>query len=77
MQPWWIFAIDVIICTLVLRIIIGWLLAYPRLIRLLLSLILVLIIGFFVNTLDLPFAGLLVLLLLAPVIVILFLSFLP
>ncbi|MEM6883643.1 MAG: DNA integrity scanning protein DisA nucleotide-binding domain protein [Verrucomicrobiota bacterium] len=77
MQLWWIYAIDIIICTVVLRIIIGWLLAYPRLIRLLLSLILVLIVGFLVNTLELPFAGLLVLLLLVPVIVILFLSFLP
>jgi len=77
MQQWWIFAIDIAICTVVLRIIIGWLLAYPRLIRLLLSLFLVLIVGFLVNALELPFAGLLVLLLLFPVIVILFLSFLP
>ncbi|MEM1156738.1 MAG: DNA integrity scanning protein DisA nucleotide-binding domain protein [Verrucomicrobiota bacterium] len=77
MQQWWIFTIDIIICTVVLRIIVGWLLAYPRLIRLLLSLILVLIVGFLVNALELPLAGLLVVLLLIPAIVILFLSFLP
>ncbi len=77
MQSWWIYAFDIILCTVVLRIIIGWLIAYPRLIRLLLSLILALFLGFLVNALELPLAGLLVILLLIPVVVILFLSFLP
>jgi len=77
MERWWIFAVDVAVCTLVLRIIIGWLLAYPRLIRLLIILIIVLLLGFIVNALELPLAGLLVILLLVPGVVILFLSFLP
>lgn len=77
MERWWIFAVDIAVCTLVLRIIIGWLLAYPRLIRLLIVLVIVLLLGFTVNALELPLAGLLVVLLLVPVVVILFLSFLP
>jgi len=77
MDQWWIVALDILICTLVLRIIIGWLLAYPRLIRLLVILVLVLLLGFSVNVLELPLAGLLAILLLIPVVVILFLSFLP
>lgn len=77
MDRWLVFAIDVLICTLVLRVVIGWLLAYPRLIRLLLMLVAVVVVGVLVNAAGLPLAGMLFLLMLVPIVVILFLSFLP
>lgn len=69
--------LDITICTLFLRIGFGWLVAYPRLIRLILTLILL---GLFIigaYQLQLPFASGLVLIFLVPALVFLFLSFVP
>ncbi|MEM6822162.1 MAG: DNA integrity scanning protein DisA nucleotide-binding domain protein [Verrucomicrobiota bacterium] len=73
----WIYLLDVVLCAIVLRIILGWLLAYPRLIRLMASLVIVVSFGVLIYFLELQLAGILVLLFLVPVVVILFLSFLP
>ena len=69
--------LDVTFCAIVLRIIMGWLVAYPRLLRLIFT---VLLIGLFtvaIYMLDLPFSMLLTFIVALPVSVIVFLSFLP
>jgi diadenylate cyclase len=72
-----IFLIDVALCTLLLRLVIGWLLIYPRLVKMLGVLIIIGLLGFGVFQLDLPFAGILALALILPLTVMLILSFLP
>ncbi|MDR0533007.1 MAG: diadenylate cyclase [Verrucomicrobiales bacterium] len=70
-------ALDIVLCTLVLRILMGWLLAYPRLLNLIYS---ALIFGFFAAIVvwcKLPFAILLTIPLLFLIGIALFLSFLP
>ncbi|MDR1305880.1 MAG: diadenylate cyclase [Verrucomicrobiales bacterium] len=69
--------LDIVLCTLVLRILMGWLLAFPRLLNLLYS---ALIFGFFASVviwLKLPFSILLAIPLLLMMAVALLLSFLP
>jgi hypothetical protein len=70
-------ALDMVLCAVVLRILMGWLLAYPRLLNLIYS---ALIFGFFaavVIWLRLPFSILLTIPLLLLIAVALLLSFLP
>ncbi len=72
-----IFLIDIALCTLLLRLVIGWLFIYPRLVKMLAVLIVIGLTGFGVYWLNLPFAGLLALALIFPFTVLLILSFLP
>ncbi|MDX6765696.1 MAG: DNA integrity scanning protein DisA nucleotide-binding domain protein [Candidatus Methylacidiphilales bacterium] len=73
----WIHLADIALCLVTLRIILGWLWAFPRLLRLIITLFLIVGAVFLINFLQLPLAGLLVLLLIVPATIIIFLSFLP
>lgn len=73
----WLHLVDIAICLVALRIILGWLWAFPRLLRLLITLFLIVGVVLLINFLQLPFAGVLVLLLTVPATIIMFLSFLP
>lgn len=72
-----IFLIDVAFATLVLRLILGWLLIYPRLVKMLAVLLVIALIAVSVDYLELPFSGILSLVLILPITVMLILSFLP
>jgi DNA integrity scanning protein DisA with diadenylate cyclase activity len=69
--------LDIALCTLVLRILMGWLLAYPRLLNLLYSALIFAFFAVIVVWLKLPFSILLTIPLLLLIAVALFLSFLP
>jgi DNA integrity scanning protein DisA with diadenylate cyclase activity len=69
--------IDIAVCTLVLRIILGWLWAFPRLLRLIITLGVIMAVVACLVVLELPFAGVLMALLAVPATIIIFLSFLP
>jgi diadenylate cyclase len=77
MSSFWIHFLDILVGTLVLRMVLGWLLTYPRLVRLLLMLAALLILGFLVRWAELPFSGVFFWILLAPISVVVLLSFLP
>jgi diadenylate cyclase len=76
-KSFWLHLADITICLVALRIILGWLWAFPRLLRLLITLFLTVGVVLLINFLQLPFAGVLVLLLTVPATIIMFLSFLP
>jgi DNA integrity scanning protein DisA with diadenylate cyclase activity len=69
--------LDIVLCTLVLRILMGWLLAYPRLLNLIYSALIFAFFAVIVVWLKLPFSILLTIPLLLLIAVALFLSFLP
>lgn len=71
------FLTDIALCTLLLRLIVGWLFIYPRLVKMLGVLIVIGLIGAGVYWLSLPLASLLALVLILPLTVMLILSFLP
>ncbi|MDD5262389.1 MAG: DNA integrity scanning protein DisA nucleotide-binding domain protein [Methylacidiphilales bacterium] len=69
--------LDITLCAVGLRIIMGWLLAYPRLLRLIFTVLLILLFAAAIYALNLPFAMLLTFIVALPVSVLVFLSFLP
>lgn len=69
--------IDIAVCAFVLRIILGWLWAFPRLLRLIITLGVIMAVVACLVVLELPFAGVLIALLAVPATIIIFLSFLP
>jgi len=69
--------LDISLSCLMLRIVLGWLVAYPRLLQLLLTVLLLGIAAVLIVMLKLPLSSLLILLAVLPVAVFLFLSFLP
>jgi DNA integrity scanning protein DisA with diadenylate cyclase activity len=73
----WLHLVDVAICAFVLRVILGWLWAFPRLLRLLITLAVIVAFVALIVLLELPFAGMLILVLIVPATIIIFLSFLP
>jgi diadenylate cyclase len=68
---------DIALGTLILRIVLGWLISYPRLVRLLLMLLTLFGLVILVRWAELPFSGLMAWVLLAPIVVVVLLSFLP
>ncbi|MEM9399176.1 MAG: diadenylate cyclase [Verrucomicrobiota bacterium] len=77
MDKLWLHTIDVAVCALLLRIVLGWLVTYRRLLWLLLSVIGLAIAVSLIYYFKLPFANILVAVLLAPILIIIILSFLP
>jgi diadenylate cyclase len=73
----YIHVLDIVLGTIVLRMAFGWLLSYPRLLRLIFMLVSLVALGFLVQVTQLPFSGLLFWLLVAPVSLVVLLSFLP
>lgn len=73
----WLHLVDVLVCTFALRVILGWLWAFPRLLRLIITLVVIVMVSAGLVMLELPFAGVLIALLALPATVIIFLSFLP
>jgi len=69
--------LDIALCAVVLRLIFGWLFEYRRLVRLLIAILSLLAVVYVVFRLSLPFASLLTVVLILPIAVIAFLSFLP
>jgi len=69
--------LDIAFCAVVLRLIFGWLLEYRRLVRLLIALTALFGVVYVVYRLALPFASLLTVVLILPIAIIAFLSFLP
>lgn len=69
--------LDIAFCAVVLRLIFGWLFEYRRLVRLLVAMAVLMGVVYAVYRLALPFASLLTVVLILPIAVIAFLSFLP
>jgi len=70
-------AVDILLCTVVLRIIFGWLLNYPRLLRLVLVLVSLSALVAVVEYFRLPFASSYIFYVVIPVIVVTLLNYLP
>jgi DNA integrity scanning protein DisA with diadenylate cyclase activity len=70
----WVHLADVVLCTVVLRVIFGWLYSYPRILRLVLTLLAMAVVALVVDRLDLPFARWVVLSLIPPAGFVLLLS---
>ncbi|MEM9443718.1 MAG: DNA integrity scanning protein DisA nucleotide-binding domain protein [Verrucomicrobiota bacterium] len=73
----WKIAIDIAISALLLRMVLGWLVTYNRLFWLVVALLGLVCSGYLVAHFDLPFSFYLMLALAGPLLIILFLSFLP
>ena len=69
--------LDILVGTLVLRMVLGWLITYPRLLRLLIMLVALVSLAFVVRWAQLPFSGIVFWILLAPISLVVLLSFLP
>lgn len=77
MNGWMITAADVLVCALILRVVLGWVVASRAIIRFLALLALVLIFTVAVLLLELPFARLLALGLVGPAVVVFIFSLIP
>lgn len=77
MKQVWLYILDIILATLGLRLLIGWVFVYRRLLRLLLTLLGMILVLWAVQSLDLIFSPIIILLITAPAFVIISLSFLP
>ncbi len=77
MKPVWLYFLDIALATIGLRLIIGWIFIYRRLLRLLLTLLGLVLLLWTIHSLDLIFSPLVILLIAIPTLLIVFFSFLP
>ncbi len=73
----WHHAIDIIFCSILLRVLIGWLISDPKLVRFLLTIIVLAIVLAIIWSLGLPLAEFISIALIIPIVFLLLLSFLP
>ncbi len=69
--------VDILLCTLILRIIVGWIISYTKLVRLISTIIALISIIVVIVSLQLPFAMIIGLLLIVPTLVVAILSYVP
>lgn len=77
LDPFWRHAIDIAISVLVLRVTLGWLVTYRRLVQFLLMFVALIGMGWIVSQLNLPLAQVLGVILIIPLLVLLMLSIVP
>jgi DNA integrity scanning protein DisA with diadenylate cyclase activity len=77
MAPLWFHLLDIAVCAVVLRVLLGWLVTYPNLVRFALSLVGLAVMVLVIQFSGLPLATILAYVLILPAILLLILSFLP
>ncbi|HPA21254.1 MAG TPA: diadenylate cyclase [Verrucomicrobiae bacterium] len=77
LNPFWRHAIDIAVSVLILRVTLGWLVTYRRLVQFLLLFVALIGMGWIVSQLNLPLAQVLGLILIIPLLVLLMLSIVP
>lgn len=77
LAPFWRHAIDIVVSVLILRVTLGWLVTYRRLVHFLLMFVALVGMGWLVSQLNLPLAQVLGLILVLPLLVLLMLSIVP